>query len=452
VDEREEPRCVCLSMWYVIARTLDMQNVNSKPIGTYQQKFWGLSFLLVLLYVLFEFGGPNYTFSFLRPLRVLLILTVWLAGILFTDFLSGTLYLREPRIKLVLLFWVLMGLHIPLAVNNMSAFGKTQAMLPYVVLFLAIASYTNSIKRLVVLINLWLFLHLYQSLHAIMNGGEGVGGYISDENDLALTLVMAIPVAYFLFMGSRGFKRIFYAACLFVILPGLVFSFSRGGFVGLVAGGIYCLLNCQKRLVPSLTIALLAGMLFSAAPTGYWERMNTIKQGTGQKTAENRVYLWKVAWRMFLGNPLWGVGPGSFRNAVSRYQPEGKFYGRSMSGRAVHSAHFQLLSEFGLPGLIIFTLIVYRHFRSVQDIWKHRAKAISFLPSKRQQSTSELELLPYIAIGFGGALVSYLVAASFVSVLYYPQFWVLSGIMVAIHQVWNQQRAPYHSQEIPIVV
>ena len=313
------------------------------------QQCWTISFVVTSIYLIFEFAAPQWSFLFLQPLRPLLVLTILLFAILILTFFSGALDIKERRIKLVLLFWILMGLHIPFAFNNPSAYGLTRAMFPYVVLFLGIVTFTKSIKQLSVLVHLWLFLHVYQALHAITHAGKGIGGYFNDENELAVTVAMAIPVAYFLFLGSKTNKRILYGICLAILILGVVFSFSRGGFIGLIAVTLYCLWKSPRRIIGLLTVVFLTFILLSISPEGYWEEMDTIKRGTQEGTIEHRIYLWKAAWRMFLDNPLWGVGPGSFTYAVPVYEPPGGFYGQYQGLRALHSTHFMLLSELAIP-------------------------------------------------------------------------------------------------------
>ena len=203
-----------------------IRNVRSRELC------WTVPFILVLVFVVFEISKLQLTFPFLQPLRILLVTTILLGMILLFKFLSGKLNMDDHRIKLILLFWILMALHIPFAYNNAAAYGKTLTMIPFVVLLFGIVNFTRSMKQLVILIHVWLFLHVYQAVNAITHNGKGTGGYFGDENDLGVALCMAIPVAYFLFLGSKGFNRTKYALCLMILLLGLVFTFSRGGFVG----------------------------------------------------------------------------------------------------------------------------------------------------------------------------------------------------------------------------
>ena len=408
-----------------------------------QEHCWTAPFIIILIFVFFEISRLPHTFPFLQPLRILLVATILLSAILFLKLLSGQLNTDDPHIKLVLMFFMLMALHIPFAYNNMSAYGKTLTLLPYVLLILGIVNFTRSIKQLVILIHLWLFLHVYLAVYAITHNGRGPGGYFGDENDVGVALVMVIPVAYFLLTGSKGFNRMKYALCLIILLLGLIFTFSRGGFVGLVFVVLYCVWRSRSRVAVLIGIGLILLILIPFAPTGYVDEMETLQQGSQENTAAHRLFLWKIAWKMFLDNPLWGVGPGSWKYAVSRYQPPGGYHGMGQGGRSIHSTHFQLLSELALPGLIIFGMLIYMHFRSVFGI-AHQGSRSAKIPTKGLRTVQDVleirrEFLRFAAIGFGGGLVGYLTAGLFVTVLYEPHFWIFSGIMIALHQVWQRR-------------
>lgn len=408
--------------------TLKIQNRAASAEAANEQT-WTAPFIVVCLFVFFEYAGPQHTLTFLQPARPLLVLILLLSVILLVQFPTGVVNFKDSRTKLVLAFWVLMGLHILLAFNNFMAYGLTRAMFPYVVLFLGIVTYTRNSSQLRALIILWLVLSTYQALYGMTHSGHGVGAYFGDENDLSVALSMAIPVAYFLFL-SRDNRRLLYAICLGVLSLGLVFTFSRGGFLGLVAVVLYILWKSPRRTLAFSIIAVLAVLVIFAAPPGYWNEMNTIADGTREGTAEHRIYLWKAAWRMFLDNALWGVGPGSFSYAVPLYEPPGGFYGQYQGMRALHSTLFTLISEMGLPGIIVFTMIVLRHFRSVGSIVKDNTA-----------DSPEARFFKYSAIGLAGGLIGFLVSGAFVSMLYYPQFWILTGIFVALHRVWNREFA-----------
>ena len=205
----------------------------------------------------------------------------------------------------------------------------------------------------------------------------------------------------------------------------------QSGFLGLVAISLYCLWKSPRRFNGLLVVALLLVILFSIAPGGYWDEMETIKDGKESRTAEHRLYLWKVGWWMFLDNPLWGVGPGSVIYAIPKYEPPGGFYGRYQGFRVLHSTPVTLLSEMGIPGVVVFALLIYGLFQPVREVLMQAPS----LGGGQERHATHIQFPRFSALGFEGGLIGFLAAGAFVSMLYYPQFWVMTGIMIAIRQI-----------------
>jgi len=97
-----------------------------------------------------------------------------------------------------------------------------------------------------------------------------VGGFFGNPNDLATTLNMLLPLAVALTLLSEGVKRAFYAACAAILIGGVIVTFSRGGFLGLLAMGVVLLwkVGSQNRAVTALTFALIFGVFVIAMPGG----------------------------------------------------------------------------------------------------------------------------------------------------------------------------------------
>jgi hypothetical protein len=74
-------------------------------------------------------------------------------------------------------------------------------------------------------------------VYALRGGTHGgSSGLTNDPNDLALSLNMALPVVWYLFESSRStFHKFVLGGVLTVFLIGIVLSYSRGGFIALLA-------------------------------------------------------------------------------------------------------------------------------------------------------------------------------------------------------------------------
>ncbi len=228
--------------------------------------------------------------------------------------------------------------------------------------------------------------------------------------------------------GVPAYRRL---ALLLLLLAANVATMSRGGFIGLAAVAVGGWLFSRRKVASGLLLAFLVAMATVLAPEEYWLEIRTIFNGTQDPTGAERMYTWAIAWKMFLANPLFGVGQGNVPWELSSYEPAGGFEGRSLGGRAAHSLYLTLLPELGLIGAMIFVAMAYailRRLRSVTVQARRLADGSRGREARRRAALSGAMLV---------SLVGYLVSAVFLSVLYYPHFWLLGGFGVALANVAN---------------
>ena len=100
------------------------------------------------------------------------------------------------------------------------------------------------LRSLIKLVVVWGAVLALDAIHSFRSGQftndehriQGlVSGIFGNPNDLAIALDLLMPLAAALALNSRGGKRLFYAACAVVMGMGVVATFSRGGFLGLLA-------------------------------------------------------------------------------------------------------------------------------------------------------------------------------------------------------------------------
>jgi O-antigen ligase len=326
---------------------------------------------------------------------------------------------------------VLMALHVPVATNNYWAlefFLSTGNML---VLFLAITQVVTTPARVRHLIGAWLLIHAVLAVYAIARGGVGPGGFLGDENDLALAMNMFLPFPLFLFFAATPYhrrRRLLGSVCL--TLGALFATMSRGGFLGLLAVGGYSFWKSNRKRTALAALAFAVLIASVAAPQRYLEEMLTIwEEATGsvEGTGAEREYSWRVGLRMFLSNPIFGVGQGNFPWAFSQYEGEDRFHTRSLAGRAAHSLYLTVLPELGLVGGLIFLAMI---LRLVGDLRAARARL-------RPGADKNPEAAHLLAVGWAveAALVGYLVSGAFISVFYYPPFWLLVAFAATLRNV-----------------
>jgi len=195
----------------------------------------------------------------------------------------------------------------------------------------------------------------------------------------------------------------------------------------------------------ALIMGLLAVVAVLVAPSSYWDEVRSItEEGTSKGTGAERIYTWGVGWHMFLDNPVMGVGQGNFPYAFRKYEVEvghGEegYHGRSVAGRAAHSIYFTMLPELGIVGTGIILLMVFHMFKDLKAINSRSGRS----GPRKYRRPNPLSNRNYaLALGLEGGLISFLISGAFISVLYYPNVWVLMGFIASLKTISSQETDP----------
>lgn len=383
-------------------------------------RFWGG---VLVFYFLMEFVRPQALVPPLGYLRLGMLTSLGL--ILFVWGNRELVDWKSPPVCLTLYFVGLMAVLVPIAHNGFRAYQVTQGMflvLPVIVAMLLLIRDRQELSK---------FLHLqgliivYLAGYALTHGGRGPGSFLADENDLALHADTWLPFFFYLYTSAESKKAKFMA--LFYLAAGIVtvvVSLSRGGFVGLLAVGAVYWWFSRYKVRMLLGLGIIAGLGFLLIDPSYWQDMSTITD-TGEGTAKGRIESWKAGWRMFLDNP-WGVGPGNFNFLFGFYQGEG--FAKNMWGRAAHSLWFTLIPEMGVIGIVLYLRLIWSSYTSCRWLRKDARK-------KADRNPREFEL----ATACLAAMAGFFASASFLSALYYPQFWILAALICCAQNVYQKE-------------
>jgi O-antigen ligase len=159
-----------------------------------------------------------------------------------------------------------------------------------------------------------------------------------------------------------------------IIASGVLISFSRGAWLGVIVGAAMSLaIVLRTRWIAVAAAApLIVLMGFGAAaiglvPPALVGRVESIvidsrpfDASTIVITNENfaaveRMAHWQAGWDMFLDHPVMGVGPGNFNDRYPDYFVRSEF--RFSQGHA-HNYYIHALAETGLVGLAIYLTLV----------------------------------------------------------------------------------------------
>jgi probable O-glycosylation ligase (exosortase A-associated) len=211
-------------------------------------------------------------------------------------------------------------------------------------------------------------------LAGVLTGGslvikQGPGGMLEDNNDFSLALCMAVPL---LIQISRTETNPHLRRVLRLITPltmlTVLLTYSRGGFLSLSTVLLMLMWRSRNRVAGMTLLAVTGIVAFLVLPDAYKERLGTIVNYQQDGSAMGRLKAWKVAIRMALDNPVFGVGLNHFQTHYLDYIPAGEAHGV----RVAHNSYLQIWAE---AGSIATALYLYLIAASLLDLWAVRRMA-----------------------------------------------------------------------------
>lgn len=383
--------------------------------------FW----LLVVLFVA-EFPRPAVLAMVKAQLLIIGILTIVHLAMRRTK-------LRSPQLTAGFLLLSLISASVLYAYNYYSAYMAARGVFGYFIIMLTLAWVSRDTQFRTKLIDILVVLLSYCSIYAVLHNGMGPGGFMGDENDMALGGNVCLALSLFGYVYSRGMKRWFYAAGAALAISGVVASLSRGGFISFVAVVGFFLITQPGLIKKAALLAVAATLFLTFAPGEYLEEVATIgaeAQSTNDddSTASHRYYLWATGLNMFLDNPIFGVGAQNFPIRAGQYQPmtgdwPPSLFERSVEGTVSHSTYVDIVAELGLTGTTLWIFMVGSTLLGLRRFRKDAAK---------RRDDPEARLDQFHSLGLMGAMIAFLGSALTISVPYYPYPWYLIGLSVGL--------------------
>jgi len=192
---------------------------------------------------------------------------------------------------------------------------------------------------------------------------ENVGGPgVDDSNVLAAHLLTGVAFAGFIFLGTPGKRRWIALAAIPFIMNAIVLTQSRGAFIGILAAGAaawYLAPQANRRIL--YAVAPLALLLFlRLANDQFWTRMQTIEvsglEQVEETSARSRIEIAKANWQMFKDHPMGAGYRGDL--FLSRQYIAAEFLSGTTGLRAAHNTVMAVLVDAGLPGTVLFAVLV----------------------------------------------------------------------------------------------
>jgi len=235
-----------------------------------------------------------------------------------------------------------------------------------------------------------------------------------NPNLYAEYLIMIIPLSISCFFAEKkALARIFYFVAGMLQVGALAITYSRGGFIGLVAGlGVYVIL-LNWKLIFAFVPAGFVGL--ALAPDSIIDRIKSI----GDLNDSSNFYRYNIWTKSVeIVKEFWSTGVGLGFNSFRAISP---YYITTANPYHAHNTYLELTIEIGLIGLCVFLLMFVQLFRMTVRMMS------SLKPFNK-----------YIAVGTFAGIVSIMVHGVAEHVLYNPKvilsFWLMVGINCAVYE------------------
>ena len=372
--------------------------------------------------------GPAYDFPFAMMVAVITI--------------GSILFSREPRsypatpvtvLLVAFMIWVtittLFAISPPWLVNNeWSRVIKTLVMVA--VTIMVVQSEADFKKMVWVLVISLGAFGAKGGLFTLLTGGTSrvlgpAGSYIAENNALALALVMATPIIWYMrLQAEKRWMRYGLTAMAGLSMVAAAGSYSRGALLAGAAMMGFLWLKSRNKVSTGLVLALMIPLVWLAMPEQWHARMSTIDEYQSDGSALGRFNAWyfamEVAKTHLLGGGFMVFNPAMFRI----YAPNPTDF------HAAHSIFFQVLGEHGYIGLVLFVSII-------GSSWLTAAKII-----KSTRKHPDLKWASDFAAMAQVSLIGYMVGGAFLSLAYYDYFWYVVAALVITQRIVVRKLKP----------
>lgn len=263
-------------------------------------------------------------------------------------------------------------------------------------------------------------------------GVQGAGraaAYFETPATLAATLNLALfPALALLIWGRPGAGLVMVVA---ILVAGIVAAFSRGAFIGTLAGLLYMLASARRaglvaspgaplRAYAAVGAGAIAGLLIPGI-VGLISSDNTIGTFAAAEAARHispasgisRLELWAIAWKALPDAPWIGSGYLGYTYLLESMRGDVPSYAKDAITYFTHNDYLQSAYELGLPGLVAIGAVV---LSPALLAWR----AVPMLVRDRQECV--------VLIGFSASLVTMMLHAFVDFPFYIPICLLLFGI------------------------
>lgn len=243
-------------------------------------------------------------------------------------------------------------------------------------------------------------------------GRLAIGTWMCDNpNALAHTVVVAIPLSYFLFFWRGGVngRTVYFPACAVLVAMCMFYTESKGSF--LVGGGLVVLIFVIGRPLAIKLFAISTAAVLGVSSLSFLPRMSTMGSLNSEEGVMGRLMAWRIA-RDVLDTKSTGEGWQQF---VAMINWEGELIPKS-----THSSYVHVGADLGLYGLFLFVAGLWAAGRTMVVVYP-----ITLVDDVRERCRRSGLVL----------LSAYAVSSWMINRQYHTEYFLLIAVAAAMHRL-----------------
>lgn len=260
--------------------------------------------------------------------------------------------------------------------------------------------------------------------------GRLSGAFTYDPNDLALIVVLTIPLIVWWAVEPENKRRLLILGTLPILLIALLRTGSRGGLLALAATVMGFLIISRSGASPRLrkgSLMAVAGVILAIPlmPGTLIDRMLALinyEEDYNATSESGRLQVWRRGMGYAFTHPITGVGIANFQVAEGTISDVliGRDADKGVKWSVAHNSFVHIAAELGLIAGATFLLLL---IRTIRGLLRHSSTQRR-LPNARAPDL----LRPLLAISF----VGFAVGGFFLSMAYADILYVMYGLAAAL--------------------
>ena len=342
-------------------------------------------------------------FPSLHKLKIFDFLTILIVPIYFQSSYYHSLPIRKKLVRVFTIILAVMIISAFFSLNFNNSLLSIISFTNYLIFFVIVSSYIYvnrsvmdilkfvqysawvSIAALCVQFFLGVEFSIYSELNqnVLANSQVRYTGPFHDPQKFGLYLSAIFYLSLFWF-SSKKVMVLTKSLILLILLLALGLTGSRGALLGLIIGLLYLFLKTfivQKQF--SKAIILLISAIFGTALIQRSLAFERILSASLEQDVDFRYDIWIKASRIYLENPIFGIGPGGYQNYVSKYDQSQYWVlsdGDYMYFDHPESTYLLWLVEYGSIAFLIIIILILMVFNPFKRcLWTLEANRVSYI-------------------------------------------------------------------------